>query len=46
MALTSKRLCERWLDNMFMILYEVKIQKKKKKKKKYKYIYIYMSYLF
>jgi len=22
MALTSKRLCERWLDNMFMILYE------------------------
>jgi len=22
MALTSKRLCERWLDNMFMVLYE------------------------
>jgi len=22
MALTTKRLCERWLDNMFMILYE------------------------
>jgi len=22
MALTTKRLCERWLDNMFMVLYE------------------------
>jgi len=32
MALTTKRLCERWLDNMFMVLYEVK----------YIYIYIYI----
>ena len=23
MAMTTKRLCERWLDNMFMVLYEV-----------------------
>jgi len=21
--MTTKRLCERWLDNMFMVLYEV-----------------------
>lgn len=25
LSLTSKRLCERWLDNMFMCLYEVRI---------------------
>jgi len=45
MALTSKRLCERWLDNMFMILYEVKIQKKKKKKKNIN-IYIYICHIY
>jgi len=54
MALTTKRLCERWLDNMFMVLYEVKYiyiyiyiyNKKKKKKKKKKFFFLKINFLY